>query len=355
MPSGASSRGSHARTSRLRGARPGLVAVLAVVLAAALGAGIYLAARASAGSSRQTTGGRAPGVSAAAPSRGPTAPPHPSGSLGDYQVAEQWFTFTEHSGLGNRVLRVLVRYPNSGLGSVSGAAGPRAFPLVVFGPGYRQCVASYSILLQEWASAGYVVAAVNFPRTNCHLASPDESDLVNQPTDLAFVIRQLDQMSGQPGGPLAGLVDSSRVAVAGHSDGGDTVAAMAGMSCCQYPGLSAAIVLAGAEWPAFAGTWFSGANPPLLFVQGTADTWNPQGASLQLYQADQRGTRYYLQLSGADHFTPYEGDSAPEPIVARVTIDFLDHYLAGDEMLQAMRRAGYVPGVSELVSAGQLP
>ena len=94
----------------------------------------------------------------------------------------------------------------------------------------------------------------------------------------------------------------------------------------------------------------------MLFVQGTADTWNPQAASLQLYQADTSGPRYYLQLSGADHFTPYEGDGAPEPIVARVTIDFLDHYVAGDGgTIRALRRAGYVVGVSQLESAGRLP
>lgn len=331
--------------------------MLAVVLAAALGGGIYLATLASAGSAGHAAAGRTPRVNTAGASAAPTAPPHPSGTLGDYQVAEHWFTLTEDRGrLGTRVLRVVVRYPNTGKASASGAPGLTSFPLVVFAPGYRQCSASYSILLEEWASAGYVVAAVNFPRTNCHVVTPDESDLVNQPADLAFVIRQLDQLSSQPDGPLAGLVNPSKVGVAGHSDGGDTVAAMAGTSCCQYPSLSAAIVLAGAEWPAFAGTWFTGATPPMLLVQGTADTWNPQAASLQLYQADHGGTRYYLQLSDADHFTPYEGDSAPEPIVARVTVDFLDHYLAGNgEPIQAMRQAGSVPGVSELVGGGQLP
>jgi predicted dienelactone hydrolase len=238
----------------------------------------------------------------------------------------------------------------------SGVPGTSNFPLIVFAPGYRQCSASYSILLREWASAGYVVAAVNFPHTNCHVVSPDEADLVNQPADLAFVIQQLDQMSSQPTGALSGLINPTRVAVAGHSDGGDTVAAMAGMSCCRYPHLRAAMVLAGAEWPAFSGRWFSAPTAPMLFVQGTADIWNPQAASLQLYQADTSGPRYYLQLAGANHFTPYEGDSAPEPIVVRVTIDFLDHYLAGGTgTLSAMSQAGRVSGVSELVSGGKLP
>jgi predicted dienelactone hydrolase len=332
---------------------------LLAVLVAGLGAGIYVAAQASAGQSRHASASAAPGKTPtprATPS--PSSPPHPSGSLSDYDVSERWFTFTEHAGaaLGDRVLQVTIRYPDVGQAQHSGAPGTSDFPLIVFAPGYRQCTASYNILLREWASAGYVIAAVNFPRTNCHVVSPDEADLVNQPADLAFVIQQLDQMSSQPSGALYGLINPTRVAVAGHSDGGDTVAAMAGMSCCRYPQLRAAVVLAGAEWPTFAGHWFSAPTAPMLIVQGTADAWNPPATSLQLYQADTSGPRYYLQLPGANHFTPYEGNSAPEPIVVQVTIDFLDHYLAGDTgTLSAMSQAGRVSGVSELVSGGQLP
>jgi predicted dienelactone hydrolase len=227
---------------------------------------------------------------------------------------------------------------------------------VAFAPGYRQCGDVYSDLLTQWASAGYVVAVVNFPQTNCQTTNPNESDLIHQPADLATVIAQLDGLSKQANGPLAGLIDAARVAVAGHSDGGDTVAAMAGMSCCQLPGLRAAIVLAGAEWPGFVGSWFATPTPPMLFVQGTADSWNPPATSMQLYQMDGTGIRYYLQLPGADHFAPYEGDGPPEPIVAQVTIDFLDQFLegSGDESA-AMQTAGDVPGVAELGSSGAPP
>jgi predicted dienelactone hydrolase len=333
--------------------------MLAVTMAAALGGGIYLATRTSAGPPEQASPGvtRSPKPTASASQPGAVAAPHPAGSLGDYPVAQRFFTWTEHRGgtLGTRVLLVSVRYPDAASAQVASASAANSYPLIVFAPGYRQCGANYSDLLKQWASAGYVVAAVNFPRTNCHVGSPDESDLVNQPADLAFVIGQLEQLSAHPGGPLAGVISASRVAVAGQSDGGDTVAAMAAASCCRYPGLHAVIVLAGAEWPAFPGAWFKAPTAPMLFVQGTADTINPPAVSLQMYQADKSGTRYYLQLTGADHLTPYEGDSSPEPIVARVTIAFLDHYLAGDGTVRSMRRAGHVAGVSELVSAGQAP
>ncbi len=298
----------------------------------------------------------------ASPTPSASVSTRPPGRDGEYQVAEQAFTFTEAAGaaLGNRILPVLVRYPETGqsggAAAAAGAPGAGAFPLVVFAPGYLQCGVVYSDLLTQWASAGYVVAVVNFPQTNCQTASPNESDLIHQPQDVASVISRLEGLSQHAQGPLAGLIDASRVAVAGHSDGGDTVAAMAAMSCCRYEGLRAAIVLAGAEWPAFTGRWFGAPTPPMLFVQGAADTINPPAASMQLYQADSTGLRYYLDLYSAQHLAPYVGDQSPEPIVARVTIAFLDEYLAGaGDETSAMDSAGNVPGVAHLVSGGTQP
>jgi pimeloyl-ACP methyl ester carboxylesterase len=197
---------------------------------------------------------------------------------------------------------------------------------------------------------------VDFPLTNCHVAAPDESDLSNQPADMAFVIRHLLRLSDRSGDRLTSLVAADRVAVAGHSDGGDTVAAMAAASCCRYRGLRAVVVLAGAEWPPLQGRWFAAPAPPMLFVQGTADTWNPPSASMELYRADTTGIRDYLELFGANHFAPYEGGSKPEPVVEQVTLDFLDRYLAGQSVAPgAMRRAARNHGVSELVSGSQMP
>lgn len=355
-----------------RGPAIGLTLLAVAVLLA--GAGYLVSYLTTPGSHRAANAPSAihPSASATSPVR--TAPPSP-GHSGEYPVAQQSFTFTEQTAtLGTRLLPVLVRYPVTGQPAATATPGPTTktrtpsragtvattgagrFPLVVFAPGYRQCGVVYSDLLTQWASAGYVVAVVDFPETNCQISNPNESDLVHQPEDIATVISQLDGLSKQSAGPLAGLIDASRVAVAGHSDGGDTVAAMAAMSCCQYPGLRAAIVLAGAEWPGFTGSWFAAPTPPMLFVQGTADSWNPPATSVQLYQADSTGIRDYLQLPGANHFTPYEGDQTPEPIVAQVTIDFLDQYVAGtgDESA-AMQSAGDVPGVAQLGTSGELP
>lgn len=337
--------------------------MLAAVVAASvalLGGGIYLGAHLAGGAAGRAATRRLARQTHAPASASPAQPSrarvssHPVGRAGDYAVAQTRYTFTEHSAAARpRILRVTVRFPDIPAGK---AAPDGMFPLIVFAPGYRQCASSYSALLRQWASAGYVVAAANFPLTNCHIAAPDESDLSNQPADMAFVISRILELSDRPRHRLTGLVAAGRIAVGGHSDGGDTVAAMAAASCCRDRRLRAVIVLAGAEWPPLHGTWFSAPTPPMLFVQGTADSWNPPAASTQLYQADTTGVRYYLELFGANHLTPYEGVSEPEPVVERVTLDFLDRYLAGQPSAPGrMRRAARVQGVSELVSGGRMP
>jgi len=272
-------------------------------------------------------------------------------------VADRRITLREHSRAAAtvRVLRVTIRFPEfvPSHGEVVPKAG--LFPLVVFAPGFIQCDTSYHRLLRQWASAGYVVAAVNFPDTNCHVAKPDEADLVNQPGDVAFVIRRLRSQANQGGDGWAGLIAPARIGIAGQSDGGDTVAAMAAASCCRDHLVRAVVVLAGAVWPALHGSWYASPTPPMLFVQGSADSINPVAASVQLYRGDKTGIRYYLNMLGADHLAPYEGNGKQEAVVALVTVDFLNQYLAGEHSVGAMLRAGHVPGIAALGRGGKIP
>lgn len=231
------------------------------------------------------------------------------------------------------------------------------YPLVVFAPGYLQCRSAYAPLLRYWASAGYVVAAVQFPLTSCHEPTgATENDIVNQPGDMSFVITQLLAASSSGQGPLANLIDPERVAVAGHSDGGDTVAAVAANGCCSDPRVKATVVLAGAELASMGGPYFASPTEPMLFVQGTADDVNVPSDSLTLYNQDTTGIRDYLQLDGATHFYPYEGQNPPEPTVAAVALDFLNLYVMGQAgAATSMQHAGNVPGVASLVSGGVQP
>jgi predicted dienelactone hydrolase len=259
-------------------------------------------------------------------------------------------------GLGPRPLVTQIRYPLAPRG-----AGPQpAFgplPLLMFAPGFMQCGSPYARLLQAWASAGYVVAVVNFPRTDCHAGTAAyEPDLVNQPADMSYALSRLLALSAQPHDLFSGLLNGHEIAAAGQSDGGDTVAALAVNACCSDRRLEAAAVLAGAERPEMPGRYFAHGAPPMLFVQGSADTINPPPASLQLYRADGAGRRYYLDLFGAGHMIPYVGTSPVEQLVARVTLAFFDRYVLGQAgALAEMTSDGNVSGTAALVSGNQLP
>ena len=323
------------------------------------------------------TGGPRPpaatGPSSPAAAASATSPAPPSAStrrpaaaaaasvVGRYQVGERRLSFTEPARdgpagqrLGPRTLAATVWYPRSGSGP---AAGPR--PLLVFAPGFMQCSGPYSALLEAWASAGYVVAAVDFPRTSCREgAAAHEPDLVNQPRDVTYAITRLLALNARSHDLFSGLLNRREIGAAGQSDGGDTVAALAANGCCIDSRLAAVAVLSGAEWPPMPGRYFPRGRrtPPMLFVQGSSDVINPPWTSVQLYRTDRSRARYYLDLLGADHMSPYTGPNATERLVVRVTLAFFDRYLRGQAgALDAMTRAGNVSGTAILVGGGQPP
>jgi predicted dienelactone hydrolase len=293
----------------------------------------------------------------------PSGAPATPGIAGSYRVARRRMTFLEpaHTGpagqpLGQRTLVTIIRYPLTRRPvTPRPARGP--LPLLMFAPGFLQCAGPYAGPLRAWASAGYVVAAVNFPRTDCRAgAAASEQDLVNQPADMSYVISRLLTLSARPHDLLTGLLSHSEIAATGQSDGGDTVAALAASTCCADRRLAAVAVLAGAQWPPMPGRYFARRTPPMLFVQGSADTINPPLESRQLYRADSPRERYYLDLFGANHMVPFVGTGAVERMVARVTLAFFDRYVLGQPgALTAMTREGNVRGKAALVSGGRLP
>jgi dienelactone hydrolase len=230
-----------------------------------------------------------------------------------------------------RTLLTYVRYPALGAGAGGDVRGARAasgpFPLVIFGHGFAVLPASYERLLRAWTRAGYVVAAPVFPLGNANApGGPNETDLANQPADMRFVISSMEALSETRSGPLAGLIDPARIAVSGHSDGGDTALAVAYDPPFRDPRVGAAVILSGAEIPGLTGFTFPSGSPPLLAVQGTADTVNPPSFTDTFFEAARR-PRYLLSLLGAEHLPPYSDQQPQLAIVERVTIAFLDRYL----------------------------
>jgi fermentation-respiration switch protein FrsA (DUF1100 family) len=250
---------------------------------------------------------------------------------------------TRRIGTARRSFLTIVRYP---LAALNQSPGP--FPLIVFGHGFAVSPAPYARLLDAWARAGYLVAAPVFPLENAdHPGGPDEQDLPNQPGDMSLVITDLSDRSSSGKGPLSGLVDPRRVVVTGQSDGGDTALAAAYDPAVRDHRVDAAMILSGAEDPFAAQFAMPPHGPPLLAVQGTADTINPPGDTYSFYRHAAR-PKILLTLLGAGHLPPYTEQGPQLTAVERTTIAFLNwrfkHRPAALRALLAAGNAG--PGTS---------
>jgi hypothetical protein len=239
-----------------------------------------------------------------------------------------------------------------------------AYPLVLFAPGYRLRTANYTTLLEAWVRAGFLVASISFPDTtypasdvpySAHLPyGLPEGDLYNQPGDVAFLLGKLNA-SAQGGAWYDGLVDPHRIVLAGHSDGGSTVAALVYDSAAPHTSVAVrgVVVLSGSEFPISGQTYAqpSSGEVPLLVVQGTADRCSPPAGAIGLYDAIGAPKDLDL-LTGASHLGPYDGSEPTSfGVVQRLTTRFLEDAVGASSVTStSLATAGNAPGVAVLSS-----
>lgn len=288
-----------------------------------------------------------------APRPGPSAQSSAAGS--GYQVGWTAQTFVdarrptpangEAPALPTRTLETTILYPAASASPAGGRPPPAApggpFPLIVFAHGFTGSPAAYDKLLRAWAGAGYVVAAPAFPLSNGDApGGPTQNDLPNQPGDVSFLITQI-VASAKGDGPIRGAVDPGRIAVAGHSMGGNTTLGVVLNTCCHDDRVTAAVVLAGGEVPMPNGQYVVRDPTPVLFVHGDADSVVPYAAGRRAF-ADAVAPKFFVTLLGADHGQPFLGGTDPAAaVVVRTTLDFFDRYLKGrDDGLARLRGDG---------------
>lgn len=238
---------------------------------------------------------------------------------------------------GDRVVPVRLRLPD----------GSARVPVILFSHGLGGSLAAGARWAEAWTAAGFAVLNVQHPGSDASLlgvatgpaalaalrkgATPEQ--LLARVTDMRFVINRLGRGATIGACPLARL-DLTRIGVAGHSMGAQTVQAVAGQTFALPGGrrgfgdsrVKAAIAFSPAP-PARDDTAkaFAGVHIPFFSITGTDDavpllTSVTPADRQRPFAAMPAGDKYLLVLAGADHmvFSGGEGQRAATRNDARV-------------------------------------
>ena len=230
-----------------------------------------------------------------------------------------------------------------------------AHPVIVFTHGYTGTFTDYTFIFEDLASRGYVVVSVDHTYEATAVVFPDGrfvksvfgSHLGNtvrtdeqalslavsvRLSDLKFVVDELGRLNDSAESPFAEKLDTSSVALAGHSLGGLT--AILGVE--EEPRFRAGIVLDGVMPDSSAST----IETPILLLAAGSQQWSPVECGLW---GKLQGPRFAVNLRGAEHLTPSDavwlasgaiktGDMGPDKTIAAVRdyiAAFLDTNLRG--------------------------
>jgi dienelactone hydrolase len=199
-------------------------------------------------------------------------------------------------------------------------AGSGPFPMVVFAHGYRVGVGPYERFAEVLAEHGYLVAAPSFPLTDEARAGAnlDEADIDHEAADVSFV---LTEVLADP--ELGPVIDASRVGAVGHSDGGSVVLQVGYGPTGEDTRVKAVVAMTGGSpGPGLLH------GPPMLLEQSDVDEYNDLSSATELL--DQITTPWwFLELHGATHAGPVEGDGTYTALLDATVLAFLDRHLAG--------------------------
>ena len=189
-----------------------------------------------------------------------------------------------------------------------------SYGAIAISPGFTAYQSSISWMGTRLASHGFVVITIDTITTS------DQPD--SRGRQLKAALDKVVSLSRSSSSPIYNKVDTTRLAVAGHSMGGGGTLAAAR----DYPTLKAAVPLA--PWHTTK-TW-SRVTVPTLIIGGSTDAIASVGLhSIPFYTSLPSSTKKaYMELSGEGHFFPQTASNYP--LVGRYMISWFKRFVDGD-------------------------
>lgn len=197
-------------------------------------------------------------------------------------------------------------------------AGTAARPVVTFSHGYMGLSSQNTCQVEELASHGFVVVALNHTRgAICTVfpdgrvvfgvtAPPDDLSLERAgrlameewAADLAFVVGRLGEWNGDPAHPFHGRLDLSRLGSFGHSLGGGTAVSFA----ASFPHCRALLLLDPWLKPLDETVRGKSLRQPLLSLTSAGEFGVTNGAIAEEIAANAQAEAFVAQIAGSGHY-----------------------------------------------------
>ena len=272
------------------------------------------------------------------PTPTPTPPAHrprpplvlqPAG-LHNFATTSRWVVLHR----GSRVIQTLIITPKVTNGVI--------VPAIEFAHGWDSNPVVYINMLRAWASTGCLVIAPRSPgMARGSGLLPSSPAISRQIRDLPAVLTQVLAMK------MNVVINRKEIAVAGHSDGGTSVATMAFNRGYSDRRIAAYLVLSGGTSPENSGRRHTDANTrPVFIADSYADQFNNWPSAATFFrQAD--GRKVLVGVGrGETHLTPWAVVTPFNERLWLATVDFVRWAATGTgaaltQMVKALRLSGF--------------
>jgi predicted dienelactone hydrolase len=258
---------------------------------------------------------------------------------------------------GRRQLRTTIWYPaqteNANAGDPITNAAPSnrgPFPIVVYSHGgcggSPQAIAPIAIPL---AGAGFAVVQFPHPGStadDCVSDGPRYTQaLLERPDDILSVIDSLKTLDADSSWPLRGVLDTGRVGILGHSQGGQTALMMPSRDTRVAAVLSISPSVAHPDAPPAIWEAIASVHVPVMIIRGARDAMWTSAGPLRAFDSLPADTpRAYLEVAAMGH-TP----SSPDEVafIVRYASGLFRYYLQHDRTARGALEPSAAPaGVS---------